>query len=1837
MNNGRAIRVRFEESTICAYEDTDFLRKAPQCGKINYSVNEEFAPDNISIPHLSFQIENEPVAPIISHRDSPIAPPISYVYYLEQDVPPPRADDSYHIKGATTDRTVDRFQASRKTQFTNKRYLGVQEEESGRPVLSSIDEEKGGTRLFKEGEQQPVKTAQGIKTKAKKSYGEISEFEAGQLTELQLADLIANDYTRTLEPRKLLKIDDKAGAFFLDDDGAGVFGRPAPAVDDGAGVGFDRPTRLKPPPQDKISSKRAGKMKMKPQIVEQELITLKQQLVLPDIPKSMTTIETFNKIFDKMIDAHKINGFEIPKAPQGMNDIDAKKFIMDEIIKEYEISKTEIIKGQGTQYEKVLQPKEALELIKKAYDKVIVEEPSRIDYKQSQPTRQPAERPTTTIELMEGFGTNPIIPDVIPQLNPIPEAPRPAIIETPSAPINIDITNAINTLMNVPIEQPQTSQAGSSSDPIRKPIRSTVPIDVELTPVTDQSALARQTQIDDLMNDPFDFANDQPFAGLDEFKTSTKSTKKIGKARANQITEDTNMTTLDSRHSSVLELNRLTNDAMANKAKGTGRRQVVELLIDDLNVVELTDLNIGKFSIDPMAPIVEIKTRTQLPNSIVKKIPTINFPRELGVVRMPLPPIEHFKAGSNTYEFELAQYKKAMLSLKSKIKASNLHGQDKIILEKQMDLITEYTKIQNQKYFNEKVGFPDITDDARVRQIEIEQNFYKLLLETPISQRPNLSMSGELGHDGLPMIDRAEMFRASGIKTLTDLEAHLTKVNVGIEKQPNKIIMPSVAELDLALSSVASEFHKIVTQFPEIQDINTSNIFKVTTKIQLTNMEYMSRMIKINPIELTISSTGAAVGILGGMIVGDYLQKTGLFTGMIGATMIGALAGGVGGALGAMTSEALIASTASRFGAIAMPQVAEETALITTARAAVLSNKAIFRAAAEGLVIGAALVPLDMALRDFLLKNGYTHQEAGAITGATVATVGATIAGIGQAISVIGEGVALAPETAGMSLLLAISSVAISSGMGAYFGLVEDNDARDDRNAMLDNKKLIIKHMAENDYDVDKTIEFVQKKYNIPDNRGTSVLDNTLTSGLNTFFDPDSWFSSWTDPESYNPMAGDKPIGMGKPTWSYDTYTYEDTYGWNEFVNMLKTTYSGNTYVHPVMEGEKKPSEDDIKSGLLMERMVQMEIKARAITYGNTPPHTYEDVKGIIESIPDQGITQQERDYLDKKTNRTWVRDIQFQGDLRFDLTVHTQVKIQEAHLAMLNQWDTYQNGDVPDDIRDWANRDKNWEKFYLDTIEIDAQTRIIENYQLNGKSLFENTPSIVRAATRDPNFRQVFETYETEMNATAERYHISREQLLTLQSMTNYSERTIAFQRFQFETLKLNTETVDEAIQMYEFMFNIASQGFYDKDQFMFAEDPDTIEGWNPMDSQIFQSHELGMTLRQYMDYLHELGQGEAGSINNLPEYTPEEISQQRADDYEHFESYLRRTGHDYEYDYDPETGRFKYNVGTYSEVIENDRERFRTSRPLIYDPFLPEDYVSTTDNFAKMTHGMNEHNQKQNDDYNIELHRTVNDYANEYDRLVADYNAQAFRTGGEYLYFDAQGEYEAHRVTYIPKSENINDYHFTGGDPVQSLGRPPKFGRDQNMYVLLIDEWRDKADALIQQTRDDYGGRELTFDEINYISKNIFAQQYFESQAEQLYWSEREQRNTERDEKTAIATEGIGLDSTDLQRATNMKMTLDQYYTWVNTYSNDFQTVENNPDDEKDTIELTKEEKFAIRQKAEDDYFDRRSKIRYTLTGAERREADENMYNNVEGQGYGQFPQFTPDYYNNYYQDAD
>ena len=220
--------------------------------------------------------------------------------------------------------------------------------------------------------------------------------------------------------------------------------------------------------------------------------------------------------------------------------------------------------------------------------------------------------------------------------------------------------------------------------------------------------------------------------------------------------------------------------------------------------------------------------------------------------------------------------------------------------------------------------------------------------------------------------------------------------------------------------------------------------------------------------------------------------------------------------------------------------------------------------------------------------------------------------------------------------------------------------------------------------------------------------------------------------------------------------------------------------------------------------------------------------------------------------------------------------------------------------------------------------------------------------------------------------------------------------------------------------------------------------------------------------------------------------------------------------------------------------------------------------------------------------------------------------------MLYDPDTVIQKNIITYKPQSENIGDYDFIGDTTPKPVAPPPRFTVNDNIEGLLDGEhWQLAQEQIDRQTYET--GRELSDNERMYIYKNIYHQQYYENEAEQNWIAQRNQKIS----RLAQANEGLDANSTDIERAENMKMSLDQYYSWMNTYDTGFQIIEKLPPEE----EKTKEEKFKIRMDAETAYYDERDRKRLTMSGFERREADQSQ------NGYGEFPSFTPDYYESFY----
>jgi hypothetical protein len=240
-------------------------------------------------------------------------------------------------------------------------------------------------------------------------------------------------------------------------------------------------------------------------------------------------------------------------------------------------------------------------------------------------------------------------------------------------------------------------------------------------------------------------------------------------------------------------------------------------------------------------------------------------------------------------------------------------------------------------------------------------------------------------------------------------------------------------------------------------------------------------------------------------------------------------------------------------------------------------------------------------------------------------------------------------------------------------------------------------------------------------------------------------------------------------------------------------------------------------------------------------------------------------------------------------------------------------------------------------------------------------------------------------------------------------------------------------------------------------------------------------------------------------------------------------------------------------------------------------------------MISGMNEENQQAYDAYNFKLAGDLLDYNEQYERQVFEYNDYQRITGQQnFLYFDANAEYHARRLAYDPMSTDPNDYITkppvdpprTKPDPYEiKNGKPPRLTTDDNIEGMLNDENKALAQEQIdKQTLET--GRELSYNERQYIFKQAFNKQYYESQEERDYWDARSQMMARLD----FANRGLDPNSaTDADRADNLHMELAQYYEYIGTLPRNNQAFLN-PNEHKDELVEEAEKQIADGYNAED-----------------------------------------------------
>jgi hypothetical protein len=1300
-----------------------------------------------------------------------------------------------------------------------------------------------------------------------------------------------------------------------------------------------------------------------------------------------------------------------------------------------------------------------------------------------------------------------------------------------------------------------------------------------------------------IVSDPFgglgDFTNpndllNNPFGGLGDFVTGSDLT--ADQRETLRLTAEIEESVMKARAKSKGKTKILLDEAVpTSKTQGT-----------ELTDLKLTSKALEKgygrqtqrgsagqgSSSDPIAPPTDVLNINMLTHSLPLEVLQVSFemPPELQNLKIPNMPDPTKVVDSASYRIEKSIYETKLAELFKAIDGSyKIDNYTKQILKKQIEIHQEEVNLRAKIASNPAI----IEDTTLIFGGEFNQpNLINLETTKFEAQLNKLFVEQQIYNElrGIPSADRAV--------TLLEMQSNSSNFTEYFQSRTGKTISQSDLVESLGkVSEVMANFEKAnppVTQIQPQQQASLSNAIK--------SIKYSETFKNINATALGEALGHTVAGMAAAMVIAHFAGESQIFKNIEDIYMRGAAIGATVGAAGA------IPTIASRFFVIATRNaitIGGETALAATSRALVRGAITSIGEIVAGGIVGAALVPLDMVFQDFLLKNGFTHAGAGALSGATMAGIGtvtslaisATVESIAAGAFTVGA--ALAPETLGLSVVVALGTMAFAAIVGAAMGAFGDDRARRDRDTHNINRRWVLENLARNNFNVIETFhEFERQKY----------------GRLATNKESDDDF-------------GD-----------YETDA-------RPFIEMLLTKFEGRTFPHSnnnvsldsLSEKEKKIQE-------LMARDLLPTVRDLALKDGHP------EIAEAIEKLPDyKPISQADWEWLDKATDKTWYRDSLLSGQIQYEELKFTQIKSADAQQQLYRIWNDTHTLEYPPELVVWAAKDSSFATRFTQSRIYDAQRIIMENFQENGKLFEENQASVIAmACTKDPTitayidpdgiygFRRLFTDYTNNMQTTADNMNITIPQLLSLQNLP-VDRRERAFLTYQYNTLRENTLTRDEIenLQRYdEENRAIAARGFYSRDDEILAITPvEEYGSWNPADAQIWRAQEAGMTLRQYVDYMHLLSMGDRGDINNLPEYSPAEVARQRQEDRIAFQRQLDLTNNSDLAIYDEVNQRFVINyLGMRTENLEERMARMNTTN--MY--YSPRAYQSD-ENFHDLTHGMNEANQQAYDAYNLNLAADLLDYNEQYERQVFEYNDYQHITGQQnFLYFDANAEYHARRLTYNPMSTDPNDY--ITKPPVEpprikpnpyeiKNGKPPRLTTDDNIEALLNDENKELAQEQIdKQTLET--GRELSYNERQYIFKQAFNKQYYESQEERDYWDARSQMMARLD----FANQGLDPNTaTDADRADNLHMDLAQYYEYIGTLPRNNQ-VFFNPDEYKDDLVKEAEEQIddgAINIEDGKNYYngiesDDREEERMINADRANARGDDGLYDNIISGSY-------------------
>jgi hypothetical protein len=636
------------------------------------------------------------------------------------------------------------------------------------------------------------------------------------------------------------------------------------------------------------------------------------------------------------------------------------------------------------------------------------------------------------------------------------------------------------------------------------------------------------------------------------------------------------------------------------------------------------------------------------------------------------------------------------------------------------------------------------------------------------------------------------------------------------------------------------------------------------------------------------------------------------------------------------------------------------TAIVETASTiAIKAGTSLLRGAAEGAVIGLILMPVDEILNRAFINAGMSHTGANITSGAIVGTSATAATTIGLAA------LGAAPETLGASLIVGGLALAATSIIGFFTGQDQDRREREAREEaervriQLDSTSLARKKLLETlpnyGYDFNKALAAFNEKENLGIDDGTW---NTFSKNSISLFVP-------------------RPSNNPPPTPT---------------------------------SGEP-PSEEQKRINDLFSKYITHQLIREVCTGGSN----CEELKR-----QDQGeLTEDEVNYLNDKTGSTWRGQANMQVEMSVQELNYTRERMGQAQLEMLNAWNNEQKvaNQLDPYIVETASLDPTFRQRYDLAIKLDAEQRVVDAYQDN-QTKIEQLPKNVRdTANLDPEFNNMIHQFYNSMETTAGQLAISVPQLIELQGLTGDAQKD-KYQEFQFNNIKQDPTVVAEAQEISSEEDQVRQSGFYDIDQAFLETDPTAIKSWHPTDSQILQAHSAGMTLQEYVDYMHQLAKGEAGDYTKLPKYTDEQLRASGLLDYSHFQDELQMGGYRKDlYLYNEETRNFTLNPNVTNSAIPSTQQTF-ISR------YTPRYLLQARQEYADMVHGLNEKNQSDVDNYNNNLMRELSSYGKHYDSIVSDINNERLYQGrSDLLFYDVGKIFNENKIEFSAISEKLSD----------------------------------------------------------------------------------------------------------------------------------------------------------------------------------------------------------------------